>query len=606
MTDPNPMFFGPENDSLFGWYHAVAEKNSSDFGMVICNPFGFEEVSAHKSLRALATEASESGIPAIRFDYYGCGNSSGDEFDAHTVRRWIDSIHLAIDTLKRLSGVRSVCLLGIRLGAALAATAATERSDIHGLVALAPVIKGRAYIRELRVLGHSGADDPNNSGSAGVGLEAAGFVMSTEATNEISQINLEKLSRLPAERILVVDRDDLAIPSNWAAHLRQLGASVQVEQWPGYHQMMQDPQRSHPPLQIISGLLSVLANWQCRTAAANLEIISSGTPVDNAPEGSFLINGRHVREVPVHVPTESSMLFGIMTSSSELDREGGPMFRSAVVMINSGAVHHIGPNRLWVQLARRWATRNVAVLRLDLSGLGDSPARSGCEEDVVYSASALDDIGQALKYCRNLVGEAGQVHLVGLCSGAYHALKSAVSGHQWTSAVMINPLTFFWLTGTPVDNIIKDYEVIEKSSNYGRKLLSMEPWKKLLRGQMNLKYVVSVLWRRVQGVIQPHALEFARIIGMQLADDLAAELKHATTNAGTLKFVFSVGEPGHELLRKQSGRTLQRLIDAHKISVTPVSNADHTFTRLESRNRLLPLLDEFVLANHRTPDCNSR
>lgn len=599
MTDPKPMFFGPENDSLFGWYHAAAQTNPHDFGIVICNPFGFEEVSAHKSLRAIATETSKSGMPTFRFDYYGCGNSSGDEFDPRTVRRWTDSIHLAIDTLKRLSGVRSVCLLGLRLGAALAAIATTERSDIHSLVALAPVVKGRAYIRELRVLGQTGAEDPNQSGSADIGLEAAGFVMSTETANEISQINLEKITRLPTQRILIVERDDLAIPSNWDAHLRQLGANVQLEQWPGYHQMMQDPQRSRPPLRIISGLLSVLADWPCRPAVANPEKDNSCPQAESPALGSLLINGHHILEVPVHLNTESSKLFGILTSCSAPDRQPGPVCTSAVVMVNSGAVHHVGPNRLWVQLARRWAPRGIATLRLDLSGLGDSPARSGCDEDIVYSASALDDIGLALRYCKNLVGDAGEVHLVGLCSGAYHALKSAATGHQWTSVVMINPLTFFWVTGTPVDNIIKEYEVIEKSSSYGRKLLSMDPWKKLIRGQLNLKFAIDVLWRRIQGIIQPHALELARTIGMRLNDDLAAELTHATNSVGVLKFVFAEGEPGYKLLRQQSGRTLRRLIQANKIAVETIPNADHTFTRMEGRTRLLPFLDNFLLAKRR-------
>ena len=48
---------------------------------MICNPFGFEEVCAHRSLRHLAGAAAAAGIAALRFDYAGCGNSSGDESD---------------------------------------------------------------------------------------------------------------------------------------------------------------------------------------------------------------------------------------------------------------------------------------------------------------------------------------------------------------------------------------------------------------------------------------------------------------------------------------------------------------------------------------------
>ena len=63
-----------------------------------------------------------------------------------------------------------------------------------------------------------------------------------------------------------------------------------------------------------------------------------------------------------------------------------------VVMLNSGKLDHLGPGRLWVHLARSWARVGVAVLRVDLSGLGDSPVQEGREPDVVYSPDALDDI----------------------------------------------------------------------------------------------------------------------------------------------------------------------------------------------------------------------
>jgi predicted alpha/beta hydrolase len=43
--------------------------------LVICKPFGFEAMSAHLSVRAFAEAAAEIGIPALRFDYGGTGDS---------------------------------------------------------------------------------------------------------------------------------------------------------------------------------------------------------------------------------------------------------------------------------------------------------------------------------------------------------------------------------------------------------------------------------------------------------------------------------------------------------------------------------------------------
>jgi len=113
----------------------------------------------HRALRHCAEAAADAGIPALRFDYDGTGDSAGTDLDPDRLSAWIASVHGA----QRLCGARPacdrVCFLGVRLGATLAALAASERSDVAGLIALAPVVSGRAYTRELRALQMaSGAD----------------------------------------------------------------------------------------------------------------------------------------------------------------------------------------------------------------------------------------------------------------------------------------------------------------------------------------------------------------------------------------------------------------------------------------------------------------
>jgi len=85
-------------------------------------------------------------------------------------------------------------------------------------------------------------------------------------------------------------------------------------------------------------------------------------------------------------------LFGILT-----EPEGAPL-GPTVLLLNAGLIHHIGPARLWVSLARRFAAAGMRCLRFDLSGLGDSPVRPGspprrlparAAEDVASAAEAL-------------------------------------------------------------------------------------------------------------------------------------------------------------------------------------------------------------------------
>ncbi|MCU1282082.1 MAG: alpha/beta hydrolase, partial [bacterium] len=142
LSRGDALYFGPDDRPLFGWLHRTAA--SSSIGLVICNPFGFESVCAHRSLRHLAAAAAAAGIPAIRFDYDGTGDSAGDDRDPARVAAWLASIGHAAAELRRQTGVERVVLAGVRLGALLATLAAVERDDVAGLIAIAPVVVGKA------------------------------------------------------------------------------------------------------------------------------------------------------------------------------------------------------------------------------------------------------------------------------------------------------------------------------------------------------------------------------------------------------------------------------------------------------------------------------
>ena len=80
-----------------------------------------------------------------------------------------------------------------------------------------------------------------------------------------------------------------------------------------------------------------------------------------------------------------SGLFGILAEPADpaphpprgprVRTSGGPVpeFTSAL-FLNAGSLHHVGPGRQWVELSRQWAARGVRCLRMDLGGIGDSPA----------------------------------------------------------------------------------------------------------------------------------------------------------------------------------------------------------------------------------------
>ena len=85
----------------------------------------------------------------------------------------------------------------------------------------------------------------------------------------------------------------------------------------------------------------------------------------------------------------------------------------AVIMSNIGMHHHVGPFRLYVDLARALASTGVSVLRFDLGGLGDSLPRHDAPTPAERSARDLDD---AMALLTDTVG-AKKFIVIGLCSG---------------------------------------------------------------------------------------------------------------------------------------------------------------------------------------------
>src|SRR5262249_20114005 len=102
--------------------------------------------------------------------------------------------------------------------------------------------------------------------------------------------------------------------------------------------------------------------------------------------------------------------------------------------------HHIGPSRLWVEFARRWASIAIRSVRFDLSGLGDSPARPGQPEFVARAPEAFDDVLDAARAVSPR--DASDVVLMGLCSAAYQALESGLELVP-RAVVALNPVLSF-------------------------------------------------------------------------------------------------------------------------------------------------------------------
>jgi len=139
-----PFHFGPGSD-LFGLFHATGMPPRK--AVLLCPPLGQDQIRCHRLYRQLAQALATDGIAALRFDYYGSGDSAGasDELDW---QRCIDDTAMAADELRRRSGCERVIAFGARLGACIAVEAAAS-ARLAGLIMWDPIVAGAAHVARL-------------------------------------------------------------------------------------------------------------------------------------------------------------------------------------------------------------------------------------------------------------------------------------------------------------------------------------------------------------------------------------------------------------------------------------------------------------------------
>ena len=81
------------------------------------------------------------------------------------------------------------------------------------------------------------------------------------------------------------------------------------------------------------------------------------------------------------------------------------------VFLSAGSLHRVGPYRLYVRLARELARMGFSSLRVDLAGVGDSPARRG----MTNQQSVAADFAEIASVLDARLGRVPFV-LAGLCS----------------------------------------------------------------------------------------------------------------------------------------------------------------------------------------------
>lgn len=138
-----------EGASLAGILHDVDTKQPTH-GVVIVVGGPQYRVGSHRQFLLLARHLADAGVPTLRFDYRGMGDSEGEARDFEGIQA---DIVVAIESMKhRYPLVRHWTLWGLCDAATASAFYAAQEPGVDGLVLLNPWVRtesgqSRAYIK---------------------------------------------------------------------------------------------------------------------------------------------------------------------------------------------------------------------------------------------------------------------------------------------------------------------------------------------------------------------------------------------------------------------------------------------------------------------------
>ena len=283
---------------------------------------------------------------------------------------------------------------------------------------------------------------------------------------------------------------------------------------------------------------------------------------------------------------ETAVLFGKLETLAGVVTDPDPSsesgHRPAILLLNAGLLYRIGPNRVYVRLARSLASLGFVTLRLDFSGIGDSePRRDG----LTIEESRLRDAHEAMDFLAVSRG-IEQFVLIGLCGGAVNAFRISRDDPRVVGAVMIDGYAYrtfgYYLR------------------HYGGRLLSGKRWWNLLTGRSSSGRKLRRMLQRgstdkAEGKADVNPVGVSYIRRFPPRDAVLSDL-HALIDRGVyLFFIYSEGGmDDYYNYESQFEDMFPSLHSNGRLRVKLIREADHTFTLLSHQRMLVDDIVDWV------------
>ncbi|HEX7603466.1 MAG TPA: alpha/beta fold hydrolase [Polyangiaceae bacterium] len=256
-------------------------------------------------------------------------------------------------------------------------------------------------------------------------------------------------------------------------------------------------------------------------------------------------------------------LVGVLSEPERSTRRDVP----AVLLWNVGINHHVGPSRIWVDLARRLVRAGFVVLRFDLSGLGDSEPRQG---GISEGERALEDIRDAM----DAVTKHTCVRtfaVTGFCSGVDSAHAIAFLDERVVGAAFVEGYS---------------YPTMLHKARRPLKVFQRRRWERWLTRRFPALARARGAARDVAAGEPIFVREYPK--EERFKDDVRAMLERKKK----LLFVYAGAARDHYSYKRQILDVLGQF-RGRNVDVAFLKHADHVFSRLEARLALLDRMTVF-------------
>ena len=245
----------------------------------------------------------------------------------------------------------------------------------------------------------------------------------------------------------------------------------------------------------------------------------------------------------------------------------------AVLLLNAGLLHRVGPHRMYVRIARTLTKAGVTSLRFDYSGIGESPPR---KDLVPAPKSRVIETNAAMDHMASVMG-AQRFVLMGLCSGAVNAFRVARLDPRVIGLVLID--------GFPYRTY--RYYLI----HYARRLFRLRSWLNVLSGRRQL-------WKSFRRVIPlgggTTATRPATALHLPPKAEIAAGFRELVHRGVRFCVIHSGGFEQYYNYTRQFVHSFRSVdFDGH-LKLVYFKHSDHTFTSLEQQRLTVNTIEDWM------------